>query len=124
MTLKLALLSIFLTLPIVGCHSTTATTPPAALAPGYSSQADQTLGQSLAAITAFRDQEKINYAGLSVTMQAQEKPYLNSLIDATNVANATYVAFHSGTATLAQAQSAMTAAQNAQTALTSNKEGK
>lgn len=112
-------LTLFLALPLMfGClHPST----PAPLAPGYSSPADQTLGQALAAVTAFRDQEKINYAGLSATKQAAEKPYLNSLIDATNVANTTYVAFHSGTATLAQAQSALTAAQNAQTALAANK---
>lgn len=115
-------LVLFLALPLMfGCVKTTSTTTPIALAPGYSSQADQTIGQALAAVTAFRDQEKINYAGLSPSQQAVERPYLNSLIDASNLANTTYIAFHSGTATLAQAQSALTAAQNAQTALAASK---
>ena len=104
----------------VGC-TVTATTPPAAVAPGYSSQADQTLGQSLAAIDAFVTQEKANYAQLSSALQAAEKPYLNNLIAAVNAANQVYLAFHAGTATLAQAQVSFATAQSAQTALAANK---
>ena len=105
---------------MTGCPATVnAPTPPPA--PGYSSQADQTLGQSLAAIDAFVTQEKANYAVMSVNLQAAEKPYLNNLISAVNVANQLYLAFHAGTATLTQAQTAFATAQSAQTALEANK---
>lgn len=133
MKLRLHHLALLLILPLMfGCVKTSSTTTPIALAPGYTSQADQTLGQSLAAVTAFRDQEKLRYtcqstdqlAGkapcLTDAQKATEKPYLNSLIEATNLANVTYVAFHSGTSTLAQAQSALAAAQNAQAGLLSS----
>ena len=112
---------------MTGCPAASSTTPPAAIAPGYSSQADQTLGQSLAAlcspIGSFVAQEKINYAALTPAAQATEKPYLNSMIAVCNVANATYSAFHATppTATLAQAQTAFATAQSAQTALEANK---
>jgi hypothetical protein len=113
--LKRILLSILLTAPfLAGCPSATTTTPPAAVAPGYTSSADQTLGESLAAVNAFVNQEKINYAGEPPVQQGTEKPYLNGLITATNLANASYQAFHAGTQTIAQAQAALTAAQAAQ----------
>lgn len=104
---------------LAGCKSATApATPPA---PGYSSSDDQTLGQSLAALNAFVNQEKTNYATLTVTQQATEKPILNSLIDATTIANAAYVAFHQGSGTLASAQTAYASAQAKETALTAAK---
>lgn len=109
-------------LPMFGCGAVSApATPPA---PGYSSAADQTLGQSLAALNAFVLQEKINYAQLTAAQQAPEKAALNALIDATNIANAAYTAFHAGTGTLAQAQTALTTAQGAQGQLTAKKAGK
>lgn len=119
--MKLALLSIFLALPLLGCPSATSTTPPAALAPGYTSQADQTLGQSLAALDAFVMQEKINYAQLTVAQQTPEKPFLNALIDAANVADAAYLAFHANTGTLAAAQTDLSNALTAQGKLTAAK---
>ena len=104
----------------VGCTATS-TTPPAALAPGYLNAADQTLGESLAAVNAFVSQEKINYAAETPALQAAEKTALNALIMATNVANASYTAYHVGSGTLAQAQTALTKAQTAQTALAATK---
>ena len=89
----------------------------ATVAPSQASAADQTLGQSLAAIDAFVTQEKANYAQLTPALQAAEKPYLNNLIAAVNAANQVYLAFHAGTATLAQAQVSFATAQSAQTAL-------
>lgn len=97
-----------------GCAKATAP------APGYITSTDQSVGQDLAAVTAFRDQEKINYAGKSASAQATEKPYLNTLIDAVNVANTAYIAYHSGSGTLAQVQSAVTSAQSAQATLLSS----
>jgi hypothetical protein len=121
--MKLARLSVFLALPLIfGCATVKAPTPP--LAPGYTSPADQTLGQSLAAVNGFVHQEILNYDAKPAAQQASEKTYLNSLIDATSLANTAYVAFHGGSGTLAQAQAALTTAQNAQTALAAQKEGK
>jgi hypothetical protein len=118
MKLRTLTLSLLL-LPLIGCGAVSA--PPAPPAPGYTSPADQTLGQSLAALNAFVSQEKINYAQLTVAQQAPEKPFLNALIDATNVANAAYLAFHSGTGTLATAQANLSSALTAQANLTANK---
>lgn len=102
---------------LLGCPSATTTTPPAALAPGYSNSADQQLGQDLAAVVGFTDQEKINYAQLSATQQDAEKSYLNTLINSVNAANAAYNAYHQGVQTLAQAQLALATAQNAKNAV-------
>jgi hypothetical protein len=106
-------LCLILLLPLAGCP--TSPTPP--LAPGYSNSADQQLGQDLAAVVGFTDQEKINYATLPATQQAAEKSYLNTLINSVNAANAAYNAFHQGTQTLIQAQQALATAQNAQAAV-------
>lgn len=113
-------------LPLFGCGAVSG--PPVPPAPGYSSPADQVLGQSLAAVTAFRDSEKDNYqcgpvaaaakTCLSDAQKAAEKSSLNTLIDTVDVANVAYLAFHAGTQTLAQAQAAATKAQNAQNVLT------
>lgn len=104
---------------IIACRTATSPTPP--LAPGYLNSADQTLGQSLAAVNAFVTQEKANYAQLTPAQQATEKPYLNTLIDATAAADMAYTAYHQGSQTLAQAQTAYNQAQTAQNALSANK---
>lgn len=120
--MKLALLSIFLALPLMaGCGAVQSTTPPAALAPGYSSAADQAVGEGLAAVNSFVNQEKINYASMNSAQQGVEKTTLNTLITATNIANTAYTAFHAGTGTLPAAQSALTTAQNDQASLTAAK---
>jgi hypothetical protein len=105
---------------LMGCGAVSTTTPPAALGPGYNSPADQTLGQSLAAINGFVTQETKNYALLSPALQTAEKPYLNAFITAVDLANSAYTAYHAGTQTLAQAQAAYNAAQTAQTNFTTN----
>ena len=105
---------------LAGCPQPTSSTPPAALAPGYLNAQDQTLGQTLAAISSFVTNEAtVNYPSLLPQMQAVEKPYLNTLIQLTNTANAMYLQYHAGTATLAQVQTAVSAAQSAQNNLTS-----
>jgi hypothetical protein len=117
--MKKLLLLLALT-PMLGCPSATSTTPPAALAPGYFSPADQTLGQSLAALNAFVGNEvTVNYPNLTPAQQAVEKPYLNSLITATNLANSAYLTYHSGTGSLTVAQKNLASAQKAQANLTS-----
>lgn len=120
-------LCLILILPLAGCPSATSTTPPPAVAPGYSSQPDQVLGQSLASLNSFTNSEKSNYqcdsaaqtaqTCLTAAQQAAEKSYLNGLIQAVDLANQAYMAFHSGTQTLAQAQTAYSNAQTQQAAL-------
>lgn len=133
--MKKFLLNLILLLPIVllmtGCRPASTTTSPAALAPGYSSIADQKAGQDLAALNGFVNSEQGNFkcdatakaadTCLNQSQQDTERPYLNSLIEATNVANALYVAFHQGTETLDQVQSALTKAEQAQSTLVTNK---
>lgn len=119
--MKKALLALVLCLPFLGCGAVNSTTPPAALAPGYLSTADQTVGEGLAAVNSFVTQEKVNYAAAAATAQAAEKTTLNALITATDLANAAYAAYHAGTGTLPSAQTALTSAQNAQAALASAK---
>lgn len=138
--MKLARLSAFLAMPLAaamlvaaaGCNAS-ANTPPTALAPGYSSVADQQLGQSLAAANALVLTEKDNYqcapaaatrqTCLTAAQQAAEKSTLNTFIDAVTVANAAYSAFHAGSGTLATAQTAMSSATTAQSNLTASKTG-
>lgn len=110
-----------LLLALCGCGAVNSTTPPAALAPSYSSTADQSIGEGLAAVNAFVLQEKTNYAQATATVQAAEKTSLNALITATDLANAAYTSFHAGTGTLPAAQTALTSAQNAQAALVAQK---
>lgn len=102
---------------LTGCKTATSTTAPQALAPGYSSSTDQTLGETLAALNGFATQESANYQTASADIKAAEKAPLNAFILAVNLANASYVAYHSGTQTQAQAQAAVTNAQSAQTTL-------
>lgn len=104
-------------LGLPGCKTASSTTAPQSLAPGYQSALDQTLGETLSALNGFATQESANYQTASADIQATEKAPLNAFILAVNLANASYVAYHSGTQTQAQAQSAITNAQSAQTTL-------
>jgi len=101
--------------PMLGCPTATANTPPAALAPGYTSQFDQTAGQSLAAAHALVAKAVEDFPTLSATQQAAEKPVLNAFVTAVNTADSVYLAFHSSTATQAQVQAALNQVSTAQT---------
>ncbi len=113
---RAGILIVLLTL-MSGCVRTVSV-PPAPVANGYSSAADQTLGESLAALHAFVTQERVNYQALTADGQAREKTALNALIAAVNVADNAYIAFHAGTQTIQQAQDALGKAQTAQAELT------
>jgi len=118
--MKRSLIALALCLPLLfGCKTATTTQP---LAPGYLNSADQTLGASLAALNAFVNQEKVNYAALPLAQQASEKTLLNDLITATNLANAAYTSYHAGTGTESAAQTALGQAQTAQATLVTAKE--
>ena len=114
-------LALTLVIPLAGCP-VAATTPAQATAPGYLNATDQTLGETLAAISAFVTTEStVNYPAETPAQQAVQKPYLNALITLTNSASALYLQYHAGTATLSQVQTAVTMAQGAQTNLTNAK---
>lgn len=105
----------------VACKPTTITQP---LAPGYLNTTDQTMGEALAALNAFANQEKVNFAALPADKQTVERPFLNDLIAATNLANEAYRNYHGSTMTQQQAQTAITVAQEAQAKIVNLKEGK
>lgn len=112
------LISLVLCLPLVACKTVSTNTPPAVLAPGYSSQFDQTTGQTLAALNAFVSKATLDYQKLTPSQQVSEKVILNNFVLAVNTANQLYLAFHAGGATQGQVALAMdkaTAAQNAYT---------
>lgn len=95
---------------------------PQTLAPGYLNSQDQTMGTALAALNAFANQEKVNFAALPPDKQAVERPYLNDLIAAVNLADQAYTNYHGSTMTAAQAQNAINAAQQSQAKLVAQKE--
>ena len=118
------LLTLFLAIFIMGCGASSTTPPQATCSCIPRSADDQKLGQSLAALCGtdgFVAQEKVNYSTLPAAQKAPEKPYLNALIDACNVANAAYTAYHAGTGTFASAQGAFNTAAKSQTVLVGTK---
>jgi len=106
---------------LAGCGAVHTNTPPATLAPDYYNSIDESLGKGLASVNFFVKQEKVNYAAATQDVKAAEKSSLNNLIMAVDYANTVYVDYHNGSATLAQAQEALTKAQTLQSILTSTK---
>ena len=116
MKLKLLVLSTILFLiPLAGCPTASTTTPPAALAPGYTSQFDEKAGQALGAAHALVSKAVLDYPTLSPTQQAAEKSVLNAFVIAVNTADSVYLAYHSGSATQSQVQTALNSVSTAQT---------
>lgn len=124
--MKRALLSLILlpllVFPLAGCPKASSTTPPAALAPGYSTTVDQELGQALAALRAGDYAATTSYLSLTPTQQAAEKAALNNFTTAVNTADTLYLAFHAGVTvanpnppSAAQVQTAVALATTAQT---------
>ena len=124
--MKRALLSLILlpllVLPLAGCPAASSTTPPAALAPGYSTALDQQLGQALAALRAGDYAATTSYLALTPAQQAAEKTALNNFTAAVNAADVLYLAYHAGVTVAnpnppsqAQVTAAITAATTAQT---------
>jgi hypothetical protein len=124
--MKRALFSLILLplliLPLAGCPAASSTTPPAALAPGYTSQVDQQMGQALAALRAGDYAATTAYLSLTPAQQAAEKTALNNFTSAVNTADTLYLAYHAGVTvanpnppTQAQVQAAVAAATSAQT---------
>ena len=103
----LALIALSASLMLTGCPQPNSTPNPALLAPGYLSQADQTMGQTLAAANAFYNRIQQDSAAGKITLSQPEKTAMNALGLSLNIANGTYLSYHNGTATAAQAQSAI-----------------
>lgn len=104
-----------LCLSLAGCHAATTTTPP--LAPGFSSQADQTMDQTLVGAHKFYTDIQAQVLAGTYTPAASEKTALNTFASALNTAQVVYIAFHAGTATQAQAQVAVDSVSAQQTSL-------
>jgi hypothetical protein len=80
---------------LAGCKTATATTPPAALAPGALNQFDSDAYQSLSAAHAFAGSASANASTLTPT----EIAALNTFITALNAADLLYISYHNGQAT-------------------------
>lgn len=116
---KKAVLILALIVPVttVGCVKPNTTTPPAALAPGYTSPADQSMGEILAAAHGFYTKIQADVAAGTYTPSATEKTALNNFSQALNSAQVAYLAFHNGVGGQAAAQTAVNQVQAQQTAL-------
>ena len=102
---------------LAGCA--TATAPPQPLAPGYSSTADQTMGEILAGAHAFYQSIQQQSASGQMTLSATEKKAFNTFGAALNGAQSAYLAYHGNptAANLAVAQVAVNNVQAQQAAL-------
>lgn len=106
------LLCLPLALCLIGCPSTTSTTPPAVLAPGTHDAFDSASFETMASIHAFVQSAWTNRA----TLSPAQLTVLTQLKTDTDIADALQIAYHNGTATQAQVQPAITKAQTDQTA--------
>lgn len=115
--MKKILLALALFLPMDGCRAVQSTTPPATLAPGFSSQADQTMDQVLVGAKKFYTDIHAQVVAGTYNPAPAEKTSLNTFASALNTAQVVYIAYHGGTATQAQAQAAVDGVTAQQTAL-------
>src|ERR1017187_2379115 len=102
---------------LAGCA--TATAPPQPLAPGYSSTADQTMGEILAGAHAFYQSIQQESANGQMTLSATEKAAFNVFGTTLNGAQSVYLAYHANptAANLSAAQTAVNQVQTQQAAL-------
>ena len=102
---------------LAGCA--TATAPPQPLAPGYSSTADQTMGEILAGAHACYQSIQQESANGQMTLSATEKQAFNVFGTTLNGAQSVYLAYHASptTANLSAAQTAVNQVQTQQAAL-------
>lgn len=112
------ILAVILCLPLMLAGCKTSTTPTTqTLAPGYTTQADQTMGETLAGAHSFYTTIQQDVASGKYTPSATEKTALNNFATSLNVAQTIYISYHAGQATLAQAQAAVNTVQTQQTTL-------
>ena len=89
----------------------------ATLAPGYANATDQQLGQILAGARQFYLSIQAQSQAGTLTLTPAVKVAFNDFALALNQADAIYLAFHNGTATLIQAQTAVDVVRLKQAAL-------
>ena len=104
---------------LTGCPGNTPTNPttPAQLAPGYQNQADQQMGSVLSGARSFYVSIQQQSAAGTLTLTPDVKAKFNQFGQYLNAAESTYLAYHNGTATQAQAQAQVNQVQTAQQAL-------
>lgn len=103
---------------LVGCTpAATNPTTPAQLAPGYSNQADQQMGEVLSGAHAFYQSIQQQSQAGTLTLTPQVKQAFNAFGVSLNAAQSVYLAYHQGAATQAQAQAAVDKVQQEQQAL-------
>lgn len=113
--MKRLILLTALCLPMAACTPTATNT--ATLAPGYLNAADQQMGEILAGAHSFYTSIQTQSAAGVLTLSPTEKTAFNDFGTALNTAQSIYLAYHSGTATQAQAQTAVNTVQSQQAAL-------
>ena len=96
---------------------TPTTTTPAQLAPGYQNSADQQMGEILSGAHAFYQSIQQQSQAGTLTLDPTTKSAFNQFGTALNAAQTVYLAYHAGTATQAQAQTAVNQVQSQQAAL-------
>lgn len=129
--MRRSLLALALCLPmLLGCPATTAT-PAATLAPGYSSMADQQMGEVLAGARTFYSTIQCETKGLNwsqltsqcvsdpnitspMVLSDTEKKNFNDFGKSLNLAETVYISFHNGTATQQAAQDQVNIVQSKQ----------
>lgn len=106
-----------LLLLLSGCKTANSKLPQTALAPGYTSQADEAMGETLVGAHAFYATIQADAASGKYQPSATEKTALDEFAVALNAAEILYIAYHAGTTTQAQAQLAVNSLAARQTAL-------
>ena len=116
---SLAILALALPLMMAACSTTTATTPAAALAPGYLNATDQQLGEILAGAHTFYTSIQQQSAAGTMTLTVAEKSAFNTFGTSLNAAQAVYLAYHANptAANLTAAQTAVNTVSAQQAAL-------
>jgi hypothetical protein len=117
--MKRLLILTALCLTLTACPGSNPSNPttPAQLAPGYSNQADQTMGEILSGAHAFYQSIQQQAAAGTLTLDATTKAAFNQFGTALNAAQSVYLAYHNGQATQAAAQTAVNQVQSQQAAL-------
>ncbi len=103
--MKRILTCLVLAVAMAGCATPNKPAPP--LAPGYSNQADQTMGEALAAAHAFSQRMQADAANGTFKPTVGESKAMDDLGIAINFAQPLYLAYHAGTGSQQAAQSAV-----------------
>lgn len=113
--LAMCLMAISLMVPLAGCPTATAPTPP--LAPGYLNTADQQMGEILAGAHSFYTTIQQESVAGTLVLTPTQKTAFNEFGVSLNAAQTVYLAYHNGAATQAAAQTAVNTVQSQQAAL-------